>query len=327
MSSEYKAARHRSPAHPALTLRVAIEKAQALWNQDGLVWVPAQVAVEHMGYAHTNGNGGRALAALSYFGLVERDGKSDDRRVRLTPLGQAIVMDDRPDSPEREQAIRRAALSPKLYAAIWENLGEGSQLPSDANLEFALKSTYRVNKDTVGKFVRDFRATLEFAGLIGDAATATPDDMANDPDDGPAAVTVERETASPCCGRRPRCRTPTSASYSSSSPCASPHWSRARRTITPGRVTPTARRRARPILTACRNPQGSAAARTVGRYRAGRECDAARTLAPTWVGHRPSRPIARGRYEAPWHAATRGLALDAASRQRPRAATPAGVVR
>ncbi|MBT3268753.1 hypothetical protein HN371_16480 [Candidatus Poribacteria bacterium] len=197
MSSEYKAARHRSPAHPALTLRVAIEKAQALWNQDGLVWVPAQVAVEHMGYAHTNGNGGRALAALSYFGLVERDGKSDDRRVRLTPLGQAIVMDDRPDSPEREQAIRRAALSPKLYAAIWENLGEGSQLPSDANLEFALKSTYRVNKDTVGKFVRDFRATLEFAGLIGDAATATPDDMANDPDDGPAAVTVERETASP----------------------------------------------------------------------------------------------------------------------------------
>jgi hypothetical protein len=171
----------RSPKHPAFDLEQAIKKAQAFYERDSFHYVPASVALQHWGYSPKSSSGIRALAALLHFGLLEyeKEGAGDSRRVRLSELGTKIVTASE-HSDEYVEAVRLAALNPKLYAELWKKWGPN--LPSDESLEYQLvRGGWDFNRDSVRGFIRDFKSTVRFAKLSeGDKLADVGGDVGED---------------------------------------------------------------------------------------------------------------------------------------------------
>jgi hypothetical protein len=166
MADEVKAIKRqkqRSPEHPGISLQEAVERAQVFYGHEVFNYAPVNVAKKHWGYGELSSSGMRILAALLHYGLFEEEGGGKGRRVRLTALGKAILLDKREDSTERDDALRKAALNPVIFATLWKKWGPA--LPSDANMEFELVQNFKFNPDSVRPFIKDFKATIAFAKL------------------------------------------------------------------------------------------------------------------------------------------------------------------
>ena len=148
-----KTPRHRSPNYPGISLKTAVEKITIWYKADGIVASSREAAMKHMG-----GDVGRVMSALKGFGLIsEADG-----RVKLAQRGIDIVV--RPaDDPKRKQAIKEASLSPSIYSELVNEYSGG--LPSDTTLQSELIAGRKFNPKAVSAFIKDFRDTLDFAGI------------------------------------------------------------------------------------------------------------------------------------------------------------------
>jgi hypothetical protein len=94
---------------------------------------------------------------------MKDSGGGANRSVQLTDLGLRIVIDQRPDSPEREAAIKQAALLPKIHAELWRKYG--TTPPSDANLHHELVYERKFNENAVQDFIKEYKDTIRFAKL------------------------------------------------------------------------------------------------------------------------------------------------------------------
>jgi hypothetical protein len=161
MQEDVKKARLRSPAYPAISLKEAVERVKALYDQDKTAVVPMDTAGKHIGFAKAHGQALMFLSALRKFGLVEYP---SDGRVMVTR--RAVDILTFPDSHERKlKAIHDAALSPSIYAKLFEKYRE-SGLPSDEAIGAELIADSGFNPTAVGPFLKDFRESLEYAGLL-----------------------------------------------------------------------------------------------------------------------------------------------------------------
>src|SRR5216683_5030608 len=124
--------KHRSPAYPAINLAQAIKRAEEFYNHERKNPASFKAAAVHWGYASSSSGALLTAAALKSFGLMTEVESTSGRTIQLSPLGLKIVMDKRPQSPERDAAIKEAALKPKIHAAIWRKWN--GTLPSDAEL-------------------------------------------------------------------------------------------------------------------------------------------------------------------------------------------------
>jgi hypothetical protein len=159
----HKPKRSRSPNYPGIDLGEAIEKTKKLYEKEGKNPAPLSTALGHWGYAQQSGAGLVAVAALKKFGLIDDEGSGGLRRIHLSPLALRIIRDDRPDSRERAEALRKAALTPAIHGELWSEYD--GRLPSDENLRYTLKM-YKGFTDLGAKeFVRQFRSTVAFAKL------------------------------------------------------------------------------------------------------------------------------------------------------------------
>lgn len=110
----------RSPSYPAIGLKEAIEKAEAVYRNDYQNPVPREVAARHMGYASLNGKSLGVLSALLKYGLLE--GRGDQTRV--SDLALRIIAHSHGDT-ERATAIREAAERPELFTELDKRYPEG----------------------------------------------------------------------------------------------------------------------------------------------------------------------------------------------------------
>lgn len=158
-----RATGHRSPAYPSLDLASAVDRARVFYSYEKRSAANVVVAVSHWGYGPLSSGGKQTLAALISYGLMKDEGSSEQRKVSLTDLAFRILLDDRPDSPERELAIKRAALTPRIHQEIlakWPGLEV-----SDANLRHYLLVERKFNETGARDLVKELRATVSFAGL------------------------------------------------------------------------------------------------------------------------------------------------------------------
>lgn len=153
---------HRSPAYPAIDLKSAIERARQFYSAEKRAAANVRVAAEHWGYKFSSSGGKQVIAALLAFGLMEDEGSGEQRKVRLTDLALRIILDDRPDSKDRDDAISRAAMLPKIHQEI---LTKWPTLPSDANLRHYLVLDRKFNENVVSDFIRELRNTILFAKI------------------------------------------------------------------------------------------------------------------------------------------------------------------
>ncbi len=170
-----KKARTRSPAYPYLDLRAALEKAAVLWRTEGRHAVVVSLAMQHWGYKAESSTGYSCVAALKKFGLVDEEGTGENRQMRLSRLALAVLLDDDRASPERNSALRTAALSPRIHAELWEKYGP--DLPSDGSLRRFLILEKNFNEAAVEEFLEEYKSTVAFAGLRGTEDAPSPQSL------------------------------------------------------------------------------------------------------------------------------------------------------
>jgi hypothetical protein len=162
-SSASKKSRLRSPAYPGVDLFNAIRRLKVLYNHERRNSTPVNVAVGHWGFKPSSGGGFIVIAALKSFGLLVEQGSGPTRTIRASDLGLRIILDEREESKERFDAIKTAALNPKIHADLWKKYGP--EIPSDGNLRHYLIFELKFNENTVDDFIKEYRNTIRFAQL------------------------------------------------------------------------------------------------------------------------------------------------------------------
>lgn len=178
-------AKKRSPAHPRVRLEEAIGQARKLYDEANAhnYDVPFTSAASLLGIASVKSDAFRALVtSLKYFGLARQSQGSTGKTLRLTDRARAIVADLRIESPERDAAIRDAALSPRIYKLLWDEWQQKGE-PAPDVLEHNLEHELGFNRNSIDGFLSDFRANLSFARLKLKDTSAT--DSASVPDSSP----------------------------------------------------------------------------------------------------------------------------------------------
>lgn len=158
----------RSPGYPYISLEKAMERAQQLKEAEGFYAVPMSSAFKAWGISPTSSASPQVLAALKHFGLLEYEGSGANRLVRLTDLARRIILDVRPDSPDKPSLIKQAALTPPIHRDILEKFPDG--LPSDTTLQTYLVLEKSFNEKGAQALISEFKDTISFA-KIGSSGT------------------------------------------------------------------------------------------------------------------------------------------------------------
>lgn len=153
----------RSPSYPGIALDTAIERARTLYQHEHHHSAPINSILSHWGYNPKSSGGLIAIAALKKYGLIEDEGSGEGRLAKLSERALAIVEDNLPDSPERDEAIRAAALAPKINAEVWKKFS--GDLPSDLTIQHFLVREKRFTQEAALHYIRLFRRTISFAKL------------------------------------------------------------------------------------------------------------------------------------------------------------------
>lgn len=162
-----KKAAHRSPNYPAFGLEAAIEKIRTIYDKEKRTPTTAKVIAEHLGYADTDGPGGRAVSCLRQFGLLE------DAAGNLKVSDLAFSLLHLPDEDaEKAQLLKQAALKPNLYRQLREDYPE--TVPSDSTLKSNLLKR-GFNPKSIDGVIADFRGTMEIAKVYDVSHNAAED--------------------------------------------------------------------------------------------------------------------------------------------------------
>lgn len=151
----------RSPSFPFINLREALARAKVLYGAEHRSEAPLDSAASHWGYSPNSSATNRTVAALVAFGLLEMK----DRKAQLTDQAVHILADERVPSPDRERLLQEAALLPNLHHKLWDRYQ--GDFPSDATLRHHLITAEGFSENSAAAFIRLFRESLEFAGLVG----------------------------------------------------------------------------------------------------------------------------------------------------------------
>lgn len=192
-TAAHKSKRQRSPSYPGIGLEAALDRAKALYQEEGRNAAPTDAILQHWGYSAKSGPGLVTLAALKRFGLLTTEGAG---KARLSKLARSIILDERDDSPERDTAIKKAALMPGIHRELWDKYQ--GQLPSNATLRHFLRLEKGFTDGAADELIRQFRDTVSFAQLS--ESDELSDEFQDDgqgessADDGVTGATATRES-------------------------------------------------------------------------------------------------------------------------------------
>ena len=153
----------RSPAYPFISVQKALDKAKALYDQEGDYPAPLSSAVGSWGYSPKSSGGRQTLATMKYYGLIEVTGEGDARKVKVSDVARRILLDQREDDSEKRQLIRRVAITPSAHKALFEQYPNG--LASDGTVEHFLIFDSGYNKEAARELLAEFKETARFAGF------------------------------------------------------------------------------------------------------------------------------------------------------------------
>lgn len=155
----------RGPSYPYVGLEDAISLSRKMYDYTKRGAAPVDSVIkEAWKYSATSSSGQKVLAALKAFGLIEEvQEKGSITTLKLSQRAIHILLEDQ-DTPERKEEIKKAALSPKWYDYCWKTWGK--EMPP------AMKSNLLIHHgfvdSTVEGFLKDYRKTVLFAGLLDD---------------------------------------------------------------------------------------------------------------------------------------------------------------
>jgi len=156
----------RSPGFPFIPLRRALERAKALRQKAKGNEARTVTAASAWEYGIKSSGLRQTIAALKHFGLIDYIGTGAERKIKLTEMANRIVLDERADSPERDALIKKAALTPKIFAELWEHWH--GELPDDVEIRAELTLDRGFSQSGAAEAVMVFKQSLAFAKLISE---------------------------------------------------------------------------------------------------------------------------------------------------------------
>jgi hypothetical protein len=186
-----KQQKFRSPPYPYVGLGKALSKAEQLYGavRHHAAALPTAAKAWETGLKSSATL--QSAAALIQYGLLDGEGSGDSRKVKLTPLALKIVMDKRPESAERVEALKEAALSPKIFAELFARYGTAEGIDDTLLVHTLTAERVQLGKapyseESAAEVIRVYRDTMAYAGL-SDSDTET--------DEGEAPEAPETDTS------------------------------------------------------------------------------------------------------------------------------------
>ncbi|AZO66034.1 MULTISPECIES: hypothetical protein [unclassified Mesorhizobium] len=173
VTEETKRSAGRSAGYPFIPLGKAVERAGELRKAVGKSDTRMLSAMHHWGYGPKSSGGIQTVAALKHFGLLEDSGSGEDRRVKLTERALRILLDERPNSADRADLIKRCAITPKMHQEMWQRWDR--ELPVDEEIRHYLIFDRDFNENGARDLIAEYKATLGYAGLL-DSDSLPPQD-------------------------------------------------------------------------------------------------------------------------------------------------------
>jgi hypothetical protein len=161
VNTENKKAKERSPSFPFISLEYAIERAKQFYAEEKRGSAFMTIAAGHWGYSAASSGLQQTVAALKSYGLLQDEGNSAQRKLRLTETALRIILDERPESSEREQFIRQAALTPSMAMEVLKEWPD--ELPSSATLNHWLILEKKFSQETAMKVAKILKQNQAFA--------------------------------------------------------------------------------------------------------------------------------------------------------------------
>lgn len=162
--TETRKAKDRSPVFPFISLEAALGRARQFYEEEKRGVAPFVRAALHWNYSASSSGALQTIAALKNYGLMsESGGTGPSRQLRLTDLALRILLDQRPESEERKEFLRLAAMSPAVSAEIYSKWPEG--LPSDSTINHFLVLDKKFNESTALKVVKIVKENHAFASI------------------------------------------------------------------------------------------------------------------------------------------------------------------
>ena len=184
-----KTPKHRSPNHPVVDLKKAVERVGVLHKAYGMHAVPFSTFCKAFGYKQNSSGAAQLLASLKAYGLVNIDGMGDGRKIAVSQVADRIVR----NAPDRDALVRAAALTPQIHKDVWKHYEAEGALPHNDILHQYLvwdrPAGSRFAEDAVRGFISRLRSTLNYAKITQadktDAETQDPVDENDDPPPSP----------------------------------------------------------------------------------------------------------------------------------------------
>ena len=144
--------RHRNPRFPKCTLEQAISLISIIYEDIERARVQAEVLAKAIGYKGLSGASQTALASLSSYGLLEREGQ----RHSVSSLALRIIRETS-DSDKRE-ALMQALVNPKLFNMIHTDFAH----LNETTLANTLISEMRMNDSGAKKAAQTYKKSLAY---------------------------------------------------------------------------------------------------------------------------------------------------------------------
>jgi len=156
-------AKERSPNYPGMALPAALTAIRQVYDKERRSAVTLELIAKALGHQALSGPATSKVAALRQYGLLEGAGNG---KYRVADEAMTLLL-KKPGDPEYDQALRRAALTPPLFAELQEALPDASE---DA-LRFHLVKERKFSEEGATRVIKSFRETISVAKLGADSYT------------------------------------------------------------------------------------------------------------------------------------------------------------
>jgi len=170
----------RGPSYPYVGLEESIVLSRKMYEYTKRSAADLNsVITEAWKYSPSSSSGQKITAALKSFGLIEEGSSAAGKTVKLTHRAIIILIDEE-NSEERRKELKAAALSPNWYSRCWKIWGK--EMPPSMRSQLIIKEGFI--DTTVDGFLKDYKKSLAFAGILEDAKESQQGESNGSDEDG-----------------------------------------------------------------------------------------------------------------------------------------------
>ena len=163
----------RSPSYPAFNLRLAVDRANQIYEQGSSAPLNREALSLAMGYKPTSSAAKQAIATLRYYGLLEPRGGG---QMSVSPLAVKLLM---PESDlQKHEAACEALVKPPVFAELAEKFN--NQIPSEGVIVPTLAQDGGFNKDAAQRVAKAYISSALWVKELVDPGTDDSEDRRRD---------------------------------------------------------------------------------------------------------------------------------------------------